>query len=45
MCPAVRRRQESMVIRESVEIGGRELTVEMGKLARQADGAVVITYG
>jgi polyribonucleotide nucleotidyltransferase len=34
-----------MVIRESVEIGGRELTVEMGKLARQADGAVVITYG
>ena len=34
-----------MVIRESVEIGGRELTVEMGKLARQADGAAVLTYG
>ena len=34
-----------MVIRESTEIGGRELTVEMGKLARQADGAVVISYG
>jgi len=34
-----------MVIRESTEIGGRELTVEMGKLARQADGAVLITYG
>ncbi len=34
-----------MVIRESVEIGGRELTIEMGKLARQADGAAVITYG
>jgi len=34
-----------MVIRESVEIGGRELTVEMGKMARQADGACVITYG
>jgi len=34
-----------MVIRESIEIGGRELTMEMGKLARQADGAVVITYG
>jgi polyribonucleotide nucleotidyltransferase len=34
-----------MVIRESVEIGGRELTMEMGKLARQADGAVVVTYG
>ncbi len=34
-----------MAIRESVEIGGRELTIEMGKLARQADGAAVITYG
>ena len=34
-----------MVIRESAEIGGRELTVEMGKLARQADGAAVLTYG
>jgi len=34
-----------MVIRESVEIGGRELTIEMGKLARQADGAAVLTYG
>jgi polyribonucleotide nucleotidyltransferase len=34
-----------MVIRESVEIGGRELTIETGKLARQADGAVVVSYG
>ena len=34
-----------MVIRESVEIGGRELTIEMGKMARQADGAVVVSYG
>ena len=34
-----------MVIRESAEIGGRELTIEMGRLARQADGAVVLTYG
>ena len=45
VCPAVRRRKKNMVISESVEIGGRELTIEMGKLARQADGAVVITYG
>ena len=45
VCPAVRRRKKNMVISESVEIGGRELTMEMGKLARQADGAVVITYG
>ena len=34
-----------MVICESVEIGGRELTIEMGKMARQADGAVVVSYG
>ena len=34
-----------MYLRESAEIGGRELTIEMGKLARQADGAVVVTYG
>ena len=34
-----------MIIRESVEIGDRELTIEMGKMARQADGAVVVSYG
>jgi polyribonucleotide nucleotidyltransferase len=34
-----------MYVKESAEIGGRELTIEMGKLARQADGAAVITYG
>ena len=34
-----------MEIRESVEIGGRELTIEMGKMARQADGAAVVSYG
>jgi polyribonucleotide nucleotidyltransferase len=34
-----------MYVRESAEIGGRELTIEMGKLARQADGAAVISYG
>jgi len=27
------------------EIGGRTLTIETGKVARQADGAVVVTYG
>ena len=25
--------------------GGRELTIETGKIARQADGAVIVTYG
>src|ERR1700735_1108316 len=29
----------------SVEIGGRELRFETGKMARQAHGAVVVTYG
>ncbi len=27
------------------EIGGRKLVLETGKIARQADGAVVVTYG
>ena len=29
----------------SLEIGGRELTFETGRLAKQAAGAVVVTYG
>ncbi|MGE5295974.1 MAG: polyribonucleotide nucleotidyltransferase [Solirubrobacterales bacterium] len=29
----------------SREIGGRKLTIETGKIAKQADGAVVVTYG
>jgi polyribonucleotide nucleotidyltransferase len=33
------------VHRESFEWGGRTLTLETGKVARQADGAVVATYG
>jgi polyribonucleotide nucleotidyltransferase len=33
-----------MVIRESTLIGGKELTIEMGKLARQADGAAMVSY-
>src|SRR6186713_727523 len=32
-------------IRESVTIGGRQLTFETGKLAKLADGAVLATYG
>jgi len=33
------------VTKESFEWGGRTLTLETGKVARQADGAVVATYG
>ncbi|MCY4053276.1 MAG: polyribonucleotide nucleotidyltransferase, partial [Hyphomicrobiales bacterium] len=33
------------VMREEIEWGGRTLSVETGKIARQADGAVVARYG
>lgn len=33
------------VVRVEKEIGGRVLSLETGGLARQADGAVVVTYG
>ncbi|MCS6915298.1 MAG: polyribonucleotide nucleotidyltransferase [Myxococcales bacterium] len=34
-----------MYIKESVTLGGRELVIETGKMAKQADGAVVVRYG
>ncbi|MBL9041223.1 MAG: polyribonucleotide nucleotidyltransferase [Myxococcales bacterium] len=34
-----------MYIKESVFLGGKELSIETGKMAKQADGAVVIRYG
>ncbi|MBN2020946.1 MAG: polyribonucleotide nucleotidyltransferase [Sedimentisphaerales bacterium] len=33
------------LVRVEREIGGRKLSVETGKIARQADGAVVVQYG
>lgn len=33
------------VFRKEIEWGGRKLVMETGKIARQADGAVVVTYG
>ena len=33
------------IVRETFEWGGRTLTLETGRMARQADGAVVATYG
>src|SRR6201992_2795478 len=40
-------REKSIVTihKESCEWGGRTLTLETGKIARQADGAVLATYG
>ncbi|MBI3189042.1 MAG: polyribonucleotide nucleotidyltransferase, partial [Ignavibacteriales bacterium] len=34
-----------MVVRKEVEIGGKILSLETGKLARQADGAVMVRLG
>ncbi|HSW38194.1 MAG TPA: polyribonucleotide nucleotidyltransferase, partial [Acidobacteriota bacterium] len=34
-----------MVHRVSADIGGIEFSIEMGKIARQADGAVYVSYG
>jgi polyribonucleotide nucleotidyltransferase len=34
-----------MIIKETIEIGGRTLSIETGKVARQADGAVLVQYG
>ncbi len=33
------------VYRKEIKFGGKKLTFETGKVARQADGAVVVTYG
>ncbi|TWA69008.1 polyribonucleotide nucleotidyltransferase [Azospirillum brasilense] len=33
------------IFRKEIEWGGRKLTFETGKIARQADGAVLVTYG
>jgi len=34
-----------MIVRESIDLNGKTIEFEMGKLARQADGAVVVTCG
>ncbi len=34
-----------MYVRESVTVGGKQLTFETGRLAKQAHGAVLVTYG
>jgi polyribonucleotide nucleotidyltransferase len=34
-----------MTYRASAEIGGLEFTIEMGKVAKQADGAAYVSYG
>lgn len=34
-----------MYIKKSMELGGKTLSIETGKVAKQANGAVVVTYG
>ncbi len=34
-----------MFLRESIQLGGVEFSVETGRVAKQADGAVIIRYG
>ncbi len=34
-----------MFVRESVMLGGRQLTFETGRLAKQAHGSILVTYG
>ena len=34
-----------MIVQESINLGGKTVEFEMGKVARQADGAVVVTCG
>jgi polyribonucleotide nucleotidyltransferase len=34
-----------MIFKSELNVGGRELSIETGKVARQADGAVVVRYG
>ncbi len=34
-----------MIIRKSIELEGRTLTIETGRVAKQADGAAIVQYG
>ncbi|MGE0101650.1 MAG: polyribonucleotide nucleotidyltransferase [Blastocatellales bacterium] len=34
-----------MVLKQSINLGGREFTIETGRIAKQADGSVLVTQG
>ncbi len=36
---------EKKYLKESIKLGEKDLTVETGRVAKQADGSVVIRYG
>ena len=33
------------IFKEEIDFGGKKLILETGKIARQADGAIIATYG
>ena len=33
------------IFKEEIDLGGKKLTLETGKIARQADGAIIATLG
>lgn len=39
------KKSKNKVIEKSIDLGGKKLTLQQGKLAGQADGAVLATYG
>jgi len=43
--PNINQLEESVAITHEAEIGGRTFSMEAGKLAEQADGAVIVRYG
>jgi polyribonucleotide nucleotidyltransferase len=45
MHPNVKHLEESVAIKVEAEIGGQTFSLEAGKLAEQADGAVLVRYG
>jgi polyribonucleotide nucleotidyltransferase len=42
---AARREEKVMYFKKAINFGGREFSVESGKIAKQADGAVIVRYG
>src|SRR5205085_500168 len=43
--PASHKESHTMYIKKSITIGERELSIETGRLAKQADGSIVVRYG
>ena len=42
---AARKAERAMIIRESVKVGDKEITIETGRIAKQAAGSVLVSCG